>query len=263
MRWTISALVCAVISFGGASSVAVAEELPVWWSPTLEVESLDKVEERLLRKFHVHGQIEAKRVRSNGTEETALMDSCAATLRLVGEGFQGTPYSLQLAILAECQAIELLAKMQPATQSFVQNFVLDETAPDFLPAMLDLGSSCDWACRLHIANEYRIPWREMGTIEKVESKSEHSIRITTDWSLNTVELLARADFNGDGLEDILVRAGGRARGGTLSATSLYLLSRDTDDSVFFVLGSEAHLCPTYTCDRQYSNPSVIRDLEQP
>ena len=35
------------------------------------------------------------------------------------------------------------------------------------------------------------------------------------------------------------------------------------DSVSFVLGSEAHLCPTYPCDRQYIEPSAIRGLEMP
>ncbi len=249
---------------GGLQRATAAEEFPVWWSPKLEVESLDKIDERLSRKFPVGGQIEARRER-NGVEETALMDSCATTMRLADAGFEATKYSLQRAILAECQAIELLAKMRPATQSFVHDFVLDETAHNYLPAMLDLSSSCDRACRLHVANEYRIPWRDVGTIEKVERKdgSENLVMITTTWSFNTIELLARGDFNGDGLEDILIEAGGRARGGTSKGTSLYLLTRDKDDSVFFVLGSEAHLCPTYTCDRQYIEPGAIRGLEMP
>lgn len=249
---------------GGLRHATAAEEFPVWWTPKLEVESLDKIDERLSREFPVGGQIEARRLR-DGVEETALMDSCATMRRLADAGFEATQYSLQRAILAECQAIELLAKMRPATQSFVSNFVFDETAHNFLPAMLDLGSSCDRVCRLHIANEYRIPWRDVGTIEKVERKDgyEHLVMITTTWSFNTIELLARGDFNGDGLEDLLVEAGGRARGGTSKGTSLYLLSRDKDDSVIFVPGSEAYLCPTYTCNRQYIEPAAIRGLEMP
>ncbi len=221
IRLTVCAFACAMASLVGSSRAVVAEEFPVWGSPKLEVESLDKIEERLARKFPVGGQIEARRSR-DGVVETALMDSCATTMRLADAGFGAIQYGLQLAILAECQAIELLARMRPATQSFVHDFVLDETAHNFLPAMLDLGSSCDRTCRLHIANEYRIPWRDVGTIEKVERKdgSENLVMITTTWSFNTIELLARGDFNGDGLEDILVEAGGRARGGTLSGTSL-------------------------------------------
>jgi hypothetical protein len=53
-----------------------------------------------------------------------------------------------------------------------------------------------------------------------------------------LEILAYGDFNEDGSEDMLMRRQG--------ARSVYVLTRDTPDGVFYVLNAEEHLCPEYT-----------------
>lgn len=55
----VVAALLAFLVIWGATRNAAAEEFPVWWSPKLEVESLDKLDERLSRKFPVGGQLEA------------------------------------------------------------------------------------------------------------------------------------------------------------------------------------------------------------
>jgi hypothetical protein len=65
---------------------------------------------------------------------------------------------------------------------------------------------------------------------------------TTVWSYwvdrYPLEILAYGDFNEDGLEEMLMRRQG--------ARSVYVLTRDTPDGVFFVLNAEEHLCANYS-----------------
>ena len=258
--WT---LVLVAIVFSVAARTAAAEEFPVWWSPKLDLDALESIDAYLSLPLFPK-QPEGVWLRNENRREVRA-GTCNEFARLIGKGFYSyNPYKFGAALMNDsCEIARRLKSAQPARQSFVRNFVFDETAPDFLPAMLGLGFSCEWACRLHIANEYRISWSAIDMIEEVEVVTEYRVEIATGGSFNHVELMARADFNGDGLEDLLVRTGGSARGGTHSATSLYLLSRETDDSVFFVLSSQSHLCPTYTCDRQYDDPPIFRGLELP
>lgn len=174
-----------------AARPAAAEEFPVWWSPKLEVESLDKIDERLSRKFHIHGQLEAFR-EHNGVRETALMDSCAATLHLVSEGYAGRPYWLQLAILVECRAIELLADIRPAERSFVHDFVLDETAIPYLPIMFNLLADCFTRREQRLRNADRAPLIDVRDIIRVEILPDGKLRYRTTILESTLDILSRA-----------------------------------------------------------------------
>lgn len=252
MCWIALAILAIALSIWGATRPAAGagnEEFPVWWSPKLEVESLDKIEERLSRKFPEHGQIEAKRVR-DGVDETALMDSCTATLRLVREGFEGTPYSFQLTILAECRAIELLADIRPAQRSFVHDFLLDETAIPFLPIMFNAFSQCATLRDQRVLNAAHAPLTDaenIGGIESVQVLSDGRLRFSTVAVRTTIELLSRGDVNGDGSADLTVRLTGSYIGGMGRGTALFVVSRDGPQEVLYVVDEDAgnHVCKNY------------------
>ncbi len=65
---------------------------------------------------------------------------------------------------------------------------------------------------------------------------------TTIWSYSVdripLEILAYGDFNDDNLEDMLMRRQG--------ARSVYVLTRDTPDGVFYAHNVGEHLCPDYS-----------------
>lgn len=247
--WIALAILAVTLSIWGATRPAAGaetEEFPVWWSPKLEVESLNKIEERLARKFPVHGQFEAERDR-NGVRETALIDSCAATLHLTDAGFTSTPYSFQLAILAECRAIELLAEIRPAERSFVHDFVLDETAIPFLPIMFNLLADCFTRREQRLRNSDHAPLTDVRDIFRVEIIPDGKLRYRTTILESTLDILGRGDLNGDGLADLALRFTGAATGGTWGMTSLFLVSRDLPNGILYVLEEDAgnHVCPNY------------------
>ena len=251
MIWIALAILLAAIPLWNAARTAAAEEFPVWWSPRLEVESLDKIDARLSRKFHIHGRVEADR-KHNGVRETAVMDSCTTTRRLSDAGFQGLgPTSgLQLAILAKCQAIELLADIRPAERSFVQNFVLDETAIPFLPIMFNAFSQCRTLLEQQDLNADHVPLIEsedVREIEAVEALSDGRFRYRTYTDRTTIEILSRGDMTGDGLADLTVLLISSFIGGSGGGTALFVVSRDEPDGVLYVVEEDAgrHACRNY------------------
>ncbi len=247
MCWIALAILAIALSLWGATRPAAgAEEFPVWWSPKLEVESLDKIDERLSRKFPVGGQIEARRVR-DGVDETALMDSCATTRRLADAGFEGIPYALQIVILAECRAIELLSDIRPAQRSFVHDFLLDETAIPFLPIMFSLLADCFTLRERQSLNADHAPLTDTKRIEAVQVLPADRLRFRTKTEETTIEILSRGDMTGDGLADLTVRLISSFTGGTGGGTDLFVVSRDKPDGVLFVVEEDAggHVCPNY------------------
>ncbi len=173
-----------------------------------------------------------------------------------------------------CDALEKLATAKPAGRSFVRNFVFDQNALDLLPAIVGGAESCGFLCRLKWANERGDTWAQLeDSLFKQHAREDISMSIsgqtrsitveddktatilfeyveeipveetkTTIWSFsvdrNPLEILAYGDFNGDGLEDMLMRRQG--------ARNVYLLTRDTPDGVFFVLNVGEHLCRNYS-----------------
>ena len=252
MFWIALAILAIAVSLWGAIrpvAGAETEEFPVWWSPKLEVESLDKVGKRLSRKFHMHGQLEACRER-NGVRETAMMDSCASTRRLAGAGFEGIPIGLQRAKLAECRAIELLADIRPAERSFVHDFLLDEAAIPFLPIMFNAFSQCATLQDQRVLNAVHAPLTDaenIGRIESVQVLSDGRLRFSTVAVRTTIELLGRGDMNGDGLADLTIRLTGSYIGGMGRGTSLFVVTRDGLREVLYVVEEDTgnHVCTNY------------------
>ncbi len=142
---------------------ALAEEppYPVWWSPVLELDSIEGIDARLHRALwpgNDEGMLLIKTEDGSVSETSAI--NCVELERLIEEGFHGAGSSARAVAqyhLSVCRAMELLKTAAPARQSFVRNFAFDLTTMDILPAMVDLSPSCDFLCREVVANERRIP----------------------------------------------------------------------------------------------------------
>ena len=266
---------------GLAGPVLAAEDgpSPIWWSPKLGLESLERVEARLEGPFWGTGEsYTVYKGVGDGRSETTV-DTCNMRRRLFEEGYyaQAPQRYFEVYLWAMCDALEKLGTAQPAQRSFVRNFVFDRNAMNVLPAIVGGYESCSFLCRLKRANERGDTWTQLedslfkrharestsiavsGQVRSIQVKDDKTATIlfeyieeipfeeekTTIWSYsvdrNPLEILAYADFNEDGVEDMMMRRQG--------ARNVYVLTRDTPDGVFFVLNAEEHLCPDYTgCD---------------
>ena len=69
---------------------------------------------------------------------------------------------------------------------------------------------------------------------------------TEDWRAN-LTIVARADFTGDALEDILAIANGGATKCTFGNSQLFLLTRENPGGVLNVVDAQQYLCKDYQC----------------
>ena len=81
----------------------------------------------------------------------------------------------------------------------MREFALDGDALDYLPDMVNLSPSCEGAGWQFQANEKSIPLTQHSEISELQVVGSNRIEFDTDGDFTSVEAMARADFNGDGL----------------------------------------------------------------
>ena len=252
MSWARMSVFVALLAAMPALGIGAEEPgpYPIWWSPKLELESLDRIDERLGRKLWPDGRGIEVYKEEGGRKVYATMESCASAFALRRQGYEGrgnSGYHAMLNLMAECRAIAMLKQARPAKISYARGFVLDRDAVNYLPPMIAISPSCEGVCWQYTANKKRIPWSAVGTFLRIDIKSEVEMIVETEGWEDRIEILARADITGDELEDLILMTIGGATKGTGGATDLFLLTRETADSVFFVVDAQSHLCNNYRC----------------
>jgi hypothetical protein len=258
----ISAL---LIGCGGHPSAG--EEYPVWWSPSLGLTNLSDIHKRFQEEFWSEKDgFEVYKDKARLTEKTTMND-CLSLIKLYSEGYRIPARKDEefyfYRDLDMCHALKMLKEAKPAKRSYLNDFRLNAEALNFLPAILDRGGSCDMACREHAANDKGVPWstwlEAVGEdVVSVDVISPYEMTVSTEITRRHVEILARADFNDDGLEDLIVWGGPGAAPGSRDGTLLYTLSRETPNSVLRVLDADNHLCLHYQCRERYDEPEILR-----
>ncbi len=242
------------------------ERYPIWWSSRLELESLDKIDERLNGPlWHPEDAMEVFKDRPEGdgaVPKKAIVNSCVSLFRLIEEGYEPRYYiefKRLMYVRALCRAVIAFRRARPAKASHIRDFVFDADTVNYLPAMVLIAVGCDWMCRQNEANELRIPLARFSEITKLRVVTEIAIFLETASSKDTLEIVGRADFNGDGLEDLMVFSTWRAVGGSGGYADYFILGRESPDAFFHVLDADDHLCKDYQCTPPYSQPSVLRE----
>ena len=180
---------------------------------------------------------------------TTQARSCNSLKKLSEKGYYGgnsSDIGVQHYHRSVCRAIALLGQAKPAFTSHLRDFVLNEEAVRYLPALVNLQPSCHSICQAFFGNKRLVPLSEFEDIERIEVANEDSLIVwTLGWRVK-MSLIARGDFNSDGLGDILLVSHGGATEGTMRGADLYVLTRDGPGVVLKVLNAQAHLCPDYT-----------------
>ncbi len=250
------------LAFGSGATAAdetgAEPPYPVWWSPVLELDSLEGIDARLARHIWPGDDEGLPLAKWDGEiREEASAVNCIELERLVAAGFEGIAsngFGLQLYIQALCRGIEAMRRAQTAERSYLRDFVLDEEAIHFLPPMVTNSSSCEFICRHPIAKEGRIPLNQFEPVTRLNIVNDHQLEIwPLDWK-TIVTILGRGDFNRDGLDDLLVLANGGSMSGTWSGAQVYLLTRETPDSVLRVLEAGLDVCADYRCQSDIEDP---------
>ena len=234
-----------------AAPVRAAEDgpYPVWWSDELELESLNQVEARLRRPLWPDFREGLKLYKGQGAGRmTAQARNCESLIRLSEDGYYGggsPDIFVQHYQLSVCRAVDLLNQAKLARVSYLRDFVLNEDAVNYLPAMVNIYASCSYVCRAFYANRRGVSLAKFDEIERLKVTEKNSLIVwTVGWRIE-MTFVARGDFTSDGLDDILLISSGGATKGTMGGAELYLLTRDESGAVLSVIDPEKHLCPDY------------------
>ncbi len=240
---------------------------PIWWSGELELESLDRVGQRLRRDLWLGDPKGMELYVGGGPDgQQAQARDCESLIKLSEAGYQGLGnpnVKVQLLNLAYCRAIALLGRAKPARVSHLRDLKMNADALEFLPALVNLYASCEFICYAVAANERAIPFTKFETplVVDVESDDEMTVWMT-GWMV-ILSIVGRGDFTADGVDDMLILANGGATEGTYGASHLYLMTRDAPGAVLRVIGAERELCPGYDCHPLPRDIAAYRDSSPP
>ena len=289
---------------------AVAEEgtYPVKLNPRLGLASVDDAAiDARLRRFFWPGSKQSRgldlyRLRDDYSRltmkfEEAVLDQVLATNCIELKALTKAGYAarfrneedLQFGLLNTCEAIEMLRRARPARISYVRDFVMSAEAVNVLPVMLDNGAMFGRLCEEFIANRLGVAWSNFDKIINVEVHGEYGIHVLAQQRTDIesgefpsssggdidVSLLVWADFNGDGVEDMLIESGSRpvdwlgldrnlvyARN---ILSEVYIVTRHSPEEVLRVIDAERYLAKYSKVDTcEFSKDShPVEESQQP
>ena len=211
-------LVLITLYASGCSPLATAEV--VRWAAALRLENLETLEQRVTQSWATPIPV------TRAGADSALMTDCRSYFELTATGFESTPVKYQLAVGAECHALQALGEATPAQRTHLARFTLDSQALGILPPNLALSISNDELRAVEIASAKGLTWPEYEHISSATAEREHALRVNGDGWGSRVEIYGwNADFDADGFEDLLVKVHGWLTEGSYETIRLLLLTR--------------------------------------
>jgi len=124
-----------------------------------------------------------------------------------------------------CFALDALKQARPALRTNLGWFQLSKVAIAKLPARLALLQSPDELQEVAAAEKACHSWGRFDKTLKVRVQPPDGAALRSEGWSGRLTLYARADIDGDGLEDLLVRRDGQARGGTAAESRVFVVTQ--------------------------------------
>ena len=211
----------------GPKPEPAAPSLPVTWSSALGLAGIEDIDARLQKPFD--DAFETQRA-----GKPIPMKNCADFLA-AGKDWRAATEQSTLALKSAgivCLALEALKGAMPSKSSNLTGFKLDGNALDMLPPALGPVVSLDDEKALQAASGKS--WKEFTPAATGSVNAAGTlVVIFPGWRIKLTEY-ARGDFNGDGIEDLLVRDDVAATEGTYGESRLFLLGRTSPGGILQV-----------------------------
>ena len=202
----------------------------IWWTERLQLSDLGNIEQRLRVPFE-----EVVTVSKAGSQ--ARIGNCIEYKERHEGGYKADS-DRQLRALqyegVDCAALFCLQRARPSQTSYIESFHLDRDALSQLPPNLAVAVSRLELQRETAAERRGLSWLAYQPGLTTQTKGESLITIG-DGMRTVLTIYARADFNNDYVEDLLLRQDYAAEQGTYSGSRLFLLTRSAPNKILKVL----------------------------
>jgi hypothetical protein len=213
----------------------------VSWSDELGLASLDAIGAALSDPLENQNEWEVT-LEDGSKRQVKTCRDFLAVIRTKFDVSSEYDWSTLFSTGARCFALETLTSATAPSQSFLNWFTFSPAAIAKLPPGLDMLDAPESVEAARKAEKACKPWGTYDRTLKVHVETAARARLRTSaWSGRLV-LYARGDFNGDGVEDLLLRRDAHVDDGGTAA----------DTSVFIITQTSAKRCPR-----------VIRDMGAP
>jgi hypothetical protein len=216
-------------SASGPTALVQSASRQVRWANELSLKALSAIDAEMARPFEIEIEV------VDQSRRKATVRNCNSALDLLARGYEA-PRDVEHRVLrahsVRCLALRALAKAAPASRSALDKFQLSDDALNVLPAALVPAVSDEALQRVRGAEAQGKSWRDIApnTVAKLEpaadDRADPSLLVEDrEWRVR-VTVYARGDFDGDGSEDLMLRADDQAVRGTYRNHRLFVVTWD-------------------------------------
>ena len=161
--------------------------------------------------------------------------NCQTLNKLIKEGYTAAKayeYKFISARSVICSMWAELATFKPYSVSYMSDLSLNKDFATKAPPRFALLISNDDIKKAESAKS----WNSMSQIKKVDPVNDmQAIYYDNSGGIQKLTLMAKGDYNGDGIEDWLMHMQNNVEGGSYSSTTLYIITRTKADGPITLL----------------------------
>jgi len=206
---------------------AASDELQVEYNARLGVTSRADLDQRLRAHFAV------------GTAHPTGILNCEELLSKQGRQAASRGSQTMHSTLVDCLVFSELRGALPAHSSFLRELKWDEQVLRLLPPQLAISVSAESKRAAETAANQGRNWQDVdpSVAASAGSKGPEEIVVTGNGFSERLILWGRGDFDGDGIEDLLVQSFDTLTEGTYRNTRLFVLTRRSAGGHFSLVRS--------------------------
>ena len=163
------------------------------------------------------------------------VNSCKTLSKATNENYKSTSYqtkSILKTFKKTCSTWHDMGQLKPSKESFLSSFKHSLALPKQMPPELALIISNDDERRLAKASS----WEEMSHIKKVEPVTDdQAMYYDNSGGIQRLTIMAKGDYNQDGIEDIILRMSNSVKGGSYSSSYSYIVTRLAADAPYTLI----------------------------
>ncbi len=168
-------------------------------------------------------------------DKEKLVSNCQDLATANSMGFTAAKayeYGAFKAYLTQCQTWSEMAKLAASKRSYISKFKLDDSFPSLAPSALAFVISNESAEKAKTLST----WDEADRIQRIQVASPVRAEYfdATD-GFQVVTIVAKGDYNADGIEDIVIEKENSVLSGSYSSSHGYVLTRMSEQALFTVL----------------------------